>query len=287
MRSIQLFFAFFTLFLLASDAKSSQERAPMTFAVSPYATVAEFLQSTKADDSGFHLPASPEFSNRHFWQTTPSKMLTYPAFFKLDSGIIPTAAMIRFIKKSPELFEDKTVRKFYEQALAECISANKQWLSTPTEKAYEKLKKAEATVYAFLGRLDLANPLTRHKVANLLTTPKKGFVQRLIASTALPGRSEFEDKKGELMVKPRNIIIPALKGTLGPIIPLFIFALCIDDLKIPGILYLCALYNNFHAWKNDSNLTPEPHNGIKVSIILDDGPCNDSSASSFGTQLDF
>lgn len=259
----------------------------MTFVVSPCATVAEFLQSTKDEDSGFHLPVSPEFSNRHFWQTMPNKMSVYPAFYKLDSGIIPTAAIIRFIKGSPQLFEDKSVRKFYEQALADCISANKERLSTPSEKTHEKLKKAEATVYAFLARLDLSNPLTRHKVANLLTTPKKGIVQRLIAATALPGRSDFENKKDELMIKPRNIVIPALKGTLGPIIPLFIFALCIGDVKIPVVLYLCALFSNFHAWKNDTNLTPEPHDGIKVSIVLDDGPCNDSSASLFSTELDF
>lgn len=275
------------------------ERAPIVFAVTPDATVADLLCSTHKGHTGLNLPRCPEFSERKPWQTVPANMAHYSAYFKLSFGTLPTATFIRLLSRSAELFEDTAVRKIYTQSLAEFIKQAKITSSHPNKKNIELLRKKEAIVVSFLKRLDLQNPLIRAKTARLFSTPKQRFAVKLLSSMALPLRSTFQEKnckKGKkLRVVPNNIALPLAITALAGVCTWWLTEFVTDTLSgdeettnIPGII-ACALlaYKTLQAFKADKKLTPEPYGGIKVKIILDEGENNDASASQTGYTPDF
>ena len=283
-----VFFIFLALFVLTSIEAG---RAPVTFKVTPDATVADLLLSTHKRHEGLNLPRCPEFSPRKFWQTTPAKMDHYSAYFKLSFGTLPTATFIRFLNRTPELFEDSAIRKVYTISLAEFIAATKVARAHRTRDNIAILRQKEAVVISFLKRLDLQNPLIRAKAARLFSTQKQGFVSWLLNAPILPFRSYFQEKdckKGKkLRVVPRFLILPLLV-TAGAGSCLALGAGCLFDSDIPMWLVGAAVtYKTLKAFKNDTKLTPEPYGGIKVKIQLDEGETADASASQTGYSPDF
>lgn len=291
-KSLFIFLASLALTTVQAD------RAPIVFAVTPDATVADLLCSTHKGHTGLNLPNCPEFWERKPWQTTPAKMAHYSAYFKLSFGSLPTAAFIRFLSQSAELFEDAAVRQIYILSLAEFIKQVKNARAHPTPKNIEFLRKKELIVLSFLRRLDLQNPLIRAKTARLFSTPKQGFVAKILSSMVLPLRSKFQEKdckKGKkLRVVPSIIGIPLAATALAGACTWWATQRLIDTineeetLNVPGIIACTILaYKTFQAFKTDKKLTPEPYSGIKIKIVLDEGENNDASASQTGYTPDF
>lgn len=281
-----LFLAFF-----AAISTSQAGRAPITFKVTPDATVADLLISTHKNHTGLNLPRCPEFSPRRFWQTIPSKMPHYSAYFKFSFGTLPTATFIRFLTRTPELIEDSAIRNVYRISLAEFIKAAKTARSRRTRNNIALLRQKEAVVISFLQRLDLQNPLIRAKAARMLSTPKLGFLSKLLNSPFLPFRSTLQEKtckKGKkIRVVPRNLALPLIvTAGLGAGLTFATRYLTDSDLAT-GIMIAAISYKTFKAFKNDSKLTPEPYGGIKVKIKLDECESADASASQTGYTPEF
>ncbi len=282
---------FLALFaFMALPATVAAKRAPITFAVTPDATVADLLISTHKKHTGLNLPRCPEFSSRWFWQQTPAKMSRYAAFFELGCGLIPTAAFIRFIKESPVLFEDAAIKHLYKKSLADFIAATKKYRARRTKKNLEALRTKEAVVISFLKHLELQNPLIRAKTARIFSTPKHGFFKRFLNSLILPLRSRFKAKPGtkgkKLCVAPNFLFIPVAATAINTaaVYGLFRFAFGENIALLPTAI---MAYKALKAFNNDEKLTREPYEGIKVAIQLDEDPCCDASASQTGQDAGF
>ena len=215
----------------------------------------------------------------------------YSAYFKLSFGTLPTATFIRFLNRTPELFEDSAIRKVYTISLAEFIKATKTFRARRTKENLAILRQKEAIVISFLRQLDLQNPLIRAKTARLFSTSKQGFLISLFNAPILPFRSYFQEKdckKGKkLRVVPRFFALSLLTtGIIGGGL-----AICarsaLDSDFAAGVVGAVMAYKTFKAFKNDTKLTPEPYSGIKVKIQLDEGESADASASQTGYTPNF
>ncbi len=247
--------------------------------VDPTATVADVM-ATKDKDSDefrFQIPTCPEFTSRYFWQIAPWKMKSYKTEHTTEWGTISTATLIRFIKTSDVLFDDASSKQSYKNALAGAIDAHKNWFSNPSEANLARLNAQEKAVEAFLQTLDFSNPFNRKRLEKLLTTPQKGILKSFFHLFSLGNAIKFvskDDKNTKSLFKTPKL------GALYPVgfgIAKFLITLILIREKSPLADFPCLMvaillaFQLLRHFKNDTNLTPEVGNGVKIKIEVDYG----------------
>ena len=254
--------------------------------VDPTATVADVMATREKDSDKFRfqIPTCPEFTSRYFWQIAPWKMKSYKTAHTTEWGTISTATLIRFIKTSDVLFDDASTKQSYKNALADAIDAHKNWFSDQSEANLARLKIQEKTVETFLQTLDFSNPFNRKRLEELLSTPAKGIMKSFFHLFSLGNAIKFvkkDAKNAESLFKTPKMgaLYPVGFGALKitSVFALFYHiannnhnANLISDLwscAVTGLLIIQLLRH----FKNDTNLTPEAGNGVKVKIEVDYG----------------
>lgn len=185
------FFVISMMALPAANLRSDSKRAVM-LPMARSATVADVVESTHNGHTGFNIPLCPQFTKRAFWQSTPWSLHEYPA---MHTDKLTTAAMIRFITQSPQLFKNSIKETAYKNALNAAITAHKTWLSNKTEENAAKLHQAEDVVMAYLQTLRLSNSATRKAIEAILSTPTHWLPRRALGSFFLPFRSSLVFRK--------------------------------------------------------------------------------------------
>jgi len=247
--------------------------------VDPTATVADVMATREkdSDEFRFQIPTCPEFTSRYFWQIAPRKMKSYKTEHKTEWGTISTATLIRFIKTSDILFEDAATKQSYKNALSAAIDAHKNWFSNPSEANLARLNVQEKAIEAFLQTLDFSNPFNRKRLEKLLTTPQKGILTSLLHLFSLGNAIKFVSKddkntKSSFKTPKLGALYPVVFGMAKSLISLILIGKNIKNADSPcviiGIVLALQLLRHF---KNDTNLTPEVGDGIKVKIEVDYG----------------
>lgn len=185
------FFVISMMALPAANLRADSRRA-VTLPMTQSATVADVVQSTHNGHTGFNIPLCPQFTKRAFWQSAPWSLHEYPA---MHTDKLTTAAMIRFITQSPQLFKNSIKEAAYKNALNAAIAAHKTWFSNKTEENAAKLHQAEDVVMAYLQTLRLSNSATRKAIEAILSTPTHWLARRLVGSFFLPFRSSLVSRK--------------------------------------------------------------------------------------------
>lgn len=282
------------IFALIAVSAHSGKRTVVTLQVEPESNVADIFRTPVRGSSqseggahkgltGFHFPTAPEFTKRRFYQSVPSNMKSYPAFYKTPYGKLTTASMIRFIKQSPSMFDNKLLRSGYEKALAECIQAHKTWFASKTDENHTKLRECEERILKLLEKLPLENPITRHQLQRMLSTPKRGRITRAWDWLILNKRSAIQTVPGKTAGKPKTIVVPNQSWKLT--------SLSVQVLKCLPIAWLAGEVSEYFGqasiilmaassilrFKKDHRLTVEPSDGIKVKIEFDEGESCDAS----------
>lgn len=190
-------------------------RKRITIPITPHSTVADVVRSTHNGHAGFNIPLVPQFTNRFMFQAAPWSLHQYPA---MHTEHLTTAAMVRFIQRSPELFEDSPKLSAYKKALSKAVEAHATWFSKQTPENAQKLHAAENEVMAFLQGIRLSKAKVRSTLENILSTPRGFFPLRLIDKFFLPFRSSIAThKKDGVEIKKVHLsgtVMTGIKSTL-------------------------------------------------------------------------
>ena len=231
--------SFLTLLMLALTTTQAGDRKVVTLRVFPDSTVGDIFRTTRKGFTGFTFPTAPEFTSRWFWQSVPRGMKSYPALYKTAAGKITTGAMIRFIKQSHTLFADPLLRKCYEAALSSCVDAHKTWFKNKTPENLTKLHENSEKVLKLLDTLALSNPITRHLLQRMLSTPKTGKITQAWDWLMLGKRSSVQAQFGKTTDKIKVAVCPNQSWKITSIITQ---SMKCTGLMIASIFFICPTF---------------------------------------------
>ncbi len=197
----------------ATTPPESHSRTQITLEVLPESSVADLLRVEKDGYTGLHIPLAPQLTHRKLWQTHPSEMKSYPALYQTAGGTLTTGSMLRFFKRSHELFKQNSLeQKAYKAALLACINAHKGWFKNKTQENVNKLHESSEKVLKLLDTLKLSNPLVRHHLADIFSTPETGTIGKTFDWLLLGKRSTAEAHFGRNGETLHAVVVPDQKS---------------------------------------------------------------------------
>ena len=290
--------------LAVSPLMATDKRFPLVITLPNSATVADVVASTVNGRTGFNIPLAPQFTHRGFFSAFPKGMKEYPALVECKHGTLTTAAMVRFIQKSPYLFSNRDQRAAYKKMLTDALKAHVTWYATKKEADLHKLHAAQNAVFERLQELELANPATKKRLEEILSTSSSAFdpALRLLKHVCTTPAAQIELQLASGKTNSHMQVIARIKpnATTQRIDANAKFFVCSmataiatgltygvlatdasnngwdqeAEVKRDGVIYkmmyaagaLCLIDALLSF--TDLGLTPEPGDGIKVSINL-------------------
>ena len=195
---------------------------------------------------------------------------------------------MRFINQGHTLLKDKNSQENYSKILKAAIDCRALWgqkypiyKTFNTPENWAAVLTAQENVYAHLKQLPLSDPRVKRMLEEILSTPTdQSTVKNILHSLLFPFRSK--------VVKDKETNKPIIKlSYLGDLLPLTIYlrgallSLAIAEHlhfhsdKRPTVAFRSFFILRIVTWLLNSlntsvRLSPEPGNGINVTINLTD-----------------
>lgn len=286
-----------TILFGCAISAGTDQRKEVILTLPETATAADLFTTLVEGKPTFSLPDTPQFSL--CYSTFPRNH--YPAEYTTEAGTITLGAFMRFIWQGHSLFKDRAAKTSYRKALCQAIGEHMLWNNKVfwNRKEYNPSQNwaavlaAQEQVYTLLKQLPLNDPATKKTLERILSSPTGANpFTNLMRWTIFPGRFKIitDTATGKPAIKLPSFLstlrapaaylaVAAVSGWTAFYVPtsplgylddsewtrirVLLGINCILSVLEAGLIPLNNLVNN------EIGLSPEPGNGIKVTINLE------------------
>lgn len=271
-----------------SPANKTNLRTNVVLRLPENASVADLFAKIVDGKKTFSLPDTPQFARSY--EEFPHYQ--YAAEYTAEAGTITLDALMRFINQGHTLFKDKSSQENYSKMLKTAIDCRALWgqkypiyKTFNTPENWAAVLTAQENVYAHLKQLPLSDPRVKRMLEEILSTPTdQSTVKNILHSLLFPFRSKVvKDKETNKPIIKLSYLASFTSLTIYLSGAIFAFSSA-DYFRINNapISERIARWVSYFFWimtvvswlLNSHNtsirLSPEPENGINVTINLTD-----------------